>query len=127
MPSTNLAPPICDKPMCLLEREAALLGRNLIAGFAGLLLVTSWALAQSADDDGKPNALSTLLPHQKDRVFCYASSGAPVTYPLEDLPKRKKPRTAAASSATAASCTSNRLPARIRCRCASRTPRGASA
>ena len=44
-------------------------------------------------DDGKPNALSTLLPHQKDRVLCYASSGAPVTYPIEDLPKRKKPRT----------------------------------
>ena len=68
--------------------------RNLIAGLAGLWLSTSGASAQiSADDDGKPNALSTLLPHQKDRVFCYASSGAPVTYRLEDLPKRKKPRT----------------------------------
>ena len=70
-----------------------MLARNLVAGFAGLLLATSGALAQSADDDGKPNALSTLLPHQKDRVLCYASSGAPVTYPIEDLPKRKKPRT----------------------------------
>ena len=66
--------------------------RNLIAGLAGLLLATSGASAQSADDDGKPNALSTLLPQQKERVFCYDSSGAPVTYPLEDLPKRKKPR-----------------------------------
>jgi len=71
-----------------------LLSRNLIAGAAGLLLVMSGAWAQSPDDDdGKPNALSTLLPPQKDRVFCYASSGAPVTYPLEDFPARKKPRT----------------------------------
>jgi len=72
------------------------LSRTLIAGVAGLLLATSGALAQSADDDdGKPNALSTLLPHQKGRAFCYVSSGAPVTYPLEDLPARKKPRTLA--------------------------------
>ena len=93
MRSANLAAPVCDKPECLLEREAALFAHNLIAGLAGLLLATSCASAQSADDDGKPNALSTLLPQQKDRVFCYASSGAPVTYPLEDLPKRKRPRT----------------------------------
>ena len=85
--AANLAAPVCDKPKCLPGREAALLARNLVAGFAGLLLVTSGALAQPADDDGKPNALSTLLPHQKDRVLCYASSGAPVTYPIEDLPQ----------------------------------------
>jgi hypothetical protein len=51
------------------------------------------ALAQPADQDRKPNALSTLLPHQKDRVLCYASKGAPVTYPIENLSRRKKPRT----------------------------------
>jgi hypothetical protein len=76
--------------------EAALLSRNLIVCLAGLWLSTAGAPAQqppAGADDGKPNALSTLLPHQKDRVFCYASSGAPVTYPIEDLPKRKKPRT----------------------------------
>ena len=71
-----------------------MLSRTLIAGVAGLLLATSGALAQSADDDdGKPNALSTLLPHQQGRAFCYVSSSAPVTYPLEDFPARKKPRT----------------------------------
>jgi hypothetical protein len=73
-----------------------LFARKLVSGLAALLLLaTSGALAQSGDEDGKPDALSTLLPHQKDRVLCYASSGAPVTYPIEDLPKRKKPRTLA--------------------------------
>ena len=67
--------------------------RNLTAGVAGLLLATSGALAQPAGDDGKRSALSTLLPHQKDRVLCYASKGPAVTFPIADLPKRKKPRT----------------------------------
>jgi hypothetical protein len=72
------------------------LSRTLIACVAGLLLAPAGALAQPADDDdGKPNALSTLLPHQKGRAFCYVSSGAPVTYPLEDFPAGKKPRTLA--------------------------------
>jgi hypothetical protein len=62
---------------------------------AGLWLSTAGAAAQqpATEAAAKPNALSTLLPHEKDRVLCYASKGVPVTYPIEDLPRRKKPRT----------------------------------
>src|SRR5437879_4724287 len=41
---------------------------------------------------GAPNALTTLLPHQRGRSLCYISRGAPVSYLLEDIPARKKPR-----------------------------------
>jgi hypothetical protein len=47
--------------------------------------------AEHAEPEG-PNALTTLLPHQKGRALCYVSSNAPVTFPLEDIPPRKKPR-----------------------------------
>jgi hypothetical protein len=46
---------------------------------------------EPAEPDG-PNALTTLLPHQKGRALCYVSRGAAVTFPLEDIPARKKPR-----------------------------------
>jgi hypothetical protein len=39
-----------------------------------------------------PNALTTLLPHQKGRALCYVSRGTPVTFPLEDIPERKPQR-----------------------------------
>src|SRR5262245_59916780 len=44
-----------------------------------------------------PNPLSTLLPHEKGKALCYVSQTEPVTYPLEDLPARKPPRTVAIS------------------------------
>ena len=39
-----------------------------------------------------PNALTVLLPHQQGRSLCYVSRGAPATFPLEDIPARKKVR-----------------------------------
>jgi hypothetical protein len=54
------------------------------------------AMAQQAPEPNsektEPNALTTLLPHQKGRALCYASGGAPVTFSLEDIPARKTPR-----------------------------------
>jgi hypothetical protein len=51
------------------------------------------ALAQAAQQAAAaPDALTTLLPHQKGKSLCYASRGAPVTFPLEDIPARKQPR-----------------------------------
>lgn len=48
--------------------------------------------APAAPEPEAPNALTTLLPHQQGRSLCYVSRGAPVTYPLEDIPARKKIR-----------------------------------
>jgi hypothetical protein len=48
--------------------------------------------AQGEPGKEAPNALTTLLPHQQGRSLCYVSRGAPVTFPLEDIPARKKTR-----------------------------------
>jgi hypothetical protein len=68
--------------------------RSLAAAVVLVLLGTAHAAAQSAETpqaDG-PNALTTLLPHEKGKALCYVSKTEPVTYPLEDYPARKKPR-----------------------------------
>jgi hypothetical protein len=67
--------------------------------FGLLLLATVSAMAEDGapvpPQADAPNALTTLLPHQKGRAFCYVSNQAPVTYRLEDFPARKTPRTLA--------------------------------
>lgn len=57
---------------------------------AGAVLAEPAAPGEPGKD--APNALTTLLPHQQGRSLCYVSRGAPVTYPLEDIPARKKTR-----------------------------------
>jgi hypothetical protein len=68
----------------------------IAAAFALLLFGTAGARAQSTDEqyDG-PSLLKKILPWEKGRSLCYASNGPPVTYPLDDIPARKKPRTLA--------------------------------
>jgi hypothetical protein len=46
-----------------------LFSKDLIGCAAGLLLAASSAMAQPAAAAGEPNALSTLLPHQKGRAL----------------------------------------------------------
>lgn len=48
--------------------------------------------AQAEPAKQEPNALTVLLPHQQGHSLCYVSRGAPATFPLEDIPARKKPR-----------------------------------
>src|SRR5690242_6824667 len=48
--------------------------------------------AQAEPEKQEPNALTVLLPHQQGRALCYVSRGAPATFPLEDIPARKKLR-----------------------------------
>lgn len=48
--------------------------------------------------DGMParaqsGLLESVLPHEKGKAVCYASSPSPVTYQLEDNPPRERPRT----------------------------------
>lgn len=58
------------------------------------LLGTASAAAQPAEAPraDQPNALRALLPPEKGKALCYVSRTEPVTYPLEDYPSRKKPR-----------------------------------
>jgi hypothetical protein len=65
--------------------------RNPVIATLGGVLLASAAAAPAAS--AEPNALTTLLPHEKGRALCYVSNMEPVTYPLEDIPARKKPRT----------------------------------
>ena len=58
-----------------------------------ILLGVSCAAGETAQlpgDRDPPDALSTLLPHQKGRTLCFVSNMEPVTYQLEDYSKLKK-------------------------------------
>jgi hypothetical protein len=90
MVSANLRAAICDQTGTGLPKGAPLL-RHLIVATFGLWLTAAAAGAQAPEHG--PNVLSMLLPHEKGRALCYVSDTEPVTYPLEDHPARKPPRT----------------------------------
>jgi hypothetical protein len=58
-----------------------------------ILLDVSCAAAETAQlpgDRDPPDVLSILLPHEKGRALCFASSMEPVAYQLEDYSRPKK-------------------------------------
>ncbi len=67
--------------------------------FPRLIVLAAACLAAAAPASAEPgqeiepsDALSLLLPPEKGKALCYVGTGDPVTFPLEDIPRRDKPR-----------------------------------
>jgi hypothetical protein len=74
-----------------LSHSAALRLAFVLTAFCATAALAEPA-AEAAPETQEPSALTVLLPHQHGRSLCYVSRGAPATFPLEDIPARKKLR-----------------------------------
>ena len=66
---------------------------RLIVLAAALVITGTIGLRAEPGQEIEPSdALSLLLPHEKGKALCYVGTGDPITFPLEDIPKRDTQR-----------------------------------